>query len=519
MKKILFVLAVISLSLSTCKTQEGTVLMDAAFYDLSAAQLVSQINVGWNLGNTLDASGFDRTGNLASTALFETAWGNPVTTKANIDTIKNAGFNAIRIPVSWAKCADSEYNIREDWMLRVKDVVNYAVANDMIIILNTHHDEGIFKFRNSQMDESKKAFQRIWEQIADTFKDYNEKLIFEGLNEPRTIGSPAEWRGGTPEERENLNTLMQIFVDTVRASGSFNKNRVLMVTGYAASADASALQAIKIPDDPENSKNKIVVSIHAYIPNNFALSTNNAYNTWNKENVTDASPITAMINRADNLFVSKGIPVIMGEYGAMNKDNLADRIEWARYYTDYARSKGIKCFWWDNGLLRGEGERFGLLDRTNNSFAFPELVSALTGKTVSAAPYSSTVTLILNPNPPWGWQRMYEPTLPSGSRITEGDKYIFTYSFKSNIPVDRLDLALVDNSVAANYLTELSGYYSLHESIEADTEIKGSVTIIATKTATSETVTSNKIAFSTGTGTLTSPTLVFNVFEFKKIEN
>jgi endoglucanase len=519
MKRLSLATAVIILVLSACVTQEES-LWDPEFNDLSAAELVSQINAGWNLGNTLDASGLEWMGTNQSVPQLETGWGNPVTTKANIDALKNAGFNALRIPVSWAKCADSEYNIREDWMARVKEVVDYAVANDMIIILNTHHDEGLFKFRNSQMEESKKAFQKIWEQIAYYFKDYNEKLIFEGLNEPRTIGSPVEWNGGSPEERNNLNIMQQVFVDTVRASGGHNSKRILMITGYAASADASVLGAIKVPVDNGNRKNKLIVSVHAYIPYNFALNKNNAFNTWNKENIPDISTINVTIDRAYNLFVSKGIPVIMGEFGAMNKENTGARVEWARYYTEYAKSKGIPCFWWDNGVTSGEGERFGLLNRTSNGFIFPELVSALTGVTVSADPYVSTVTLVLNPNAPWGWQRLYElDSLPNGAKITQGDKFTFTYSFKSNIAIDKLDIVLVDNSAAASYWNELSGYYSLHENFEADSEITGAVTLTATKTASSATSTANKLAFSTGNGTARSPTLVFDVFKFEKAEN
>jgi endoglucanase len=520
MKRLSIAATVIVLLLSTCVTQESSLRNRAFFDDMSAAKLVSQIKVGWSLGNTLDASDLEWLGDNPTVPQLETGWGNPITTKANIDAIKNAGFNAIRIPVSWAKCADSEYNIREDWMARVKEVVDYAVANDMFIILNTHHDEGIFKFRNSQMEESQKAFKKIWEQIADNFKDYNEKLIFEGLNEPRTIGSPAEWNGGSIEERNNLNIMMQLFVDTVRASGGYNPKRVLMITGYAASADYAVLNAIKIPVDAGNKENKLVVSVHAYIPYNFALNKNNSFNTWSKDNTVDTSTINATIDRAYNLFVSKGIPAIMGEFGAMNKENIVARVEWARYYAEYARSKDIPCFWWDNGLTSGEGERFGLLNRTTNGFFYPEIVSAITGLTVSADPYTSTTIIILSPNAPWGWQRMYEiDSLPSGAKITQGTQYTFTYSFKSNIAMDNLEIVLVDNSAAVSYWNELSEYYLLHENIEADTVLSGTVTLTASKTASSATVTANKLAFGAGNGTLKSPTLTFDVFKFKKAEN
>ncbi|MCL2633633.1 MAG: glycoside hydrolase family 5 protein [Oscillospiraceae bacterium] len=350
-------------------------------FDITAAQLVANIRVGWNLGNSLDATDFgdgwlNRSGSVSS---LETCWGNPVTTKRNIDDIKKAGFNAIRIPVSWAKACDKDYNIRADWMARVKEVVDYAVANDMYIILNTHHDEEIFKVMNSGMPETKKAFEKIWKQIAEEFKGYNEKLVFEGLNEPRTKGSSNEWSGGTAEERNNVNALNQLFVDTVRATGGNNSKRILMIPTYAASGESSAMNALVIPKDTVS--NKIIVSIHVYSPWEFALK-NDGVSTWDKNKSSDTNPITSVLDRAYNLFVSKGVPVIMGEMGTQNRNNTAARAEWAEFYTAYAKSKGIACFWWDNGgigttIKASDPDTFAIYDRRNNKFLFPEIVDAL----------------------------------------------------------------------------------------------------------------------------------------------
>jgi endoglucanase len=109
----------------------------------------------------------------------------------------------------------------------------------------------------------------------------------------------------------------------------------------------------------------------------FALNENKANNTWSKSNGADTSAITSHINRYNDKFVKNGIPVIIGEFGAMNKDNTAARAEWAEYYTAQARAKGIPCFWWDNAATTGSGELFGLLNRSNNTFVYPELVAAL----------------------------------------------------------------------------------------------------------------------------------------------
>ena len=336
------------------------------FNDITATQLVAGIKVGWNLGNTLDANGNPG----ASVSQLETAWGNPVTTKAHITAIKDAGFNAIRIPVSWAKCADSNFNIRADWMDRVTEVVNYAVDNDMYILLNTHHDEGIFKFTSKEKAASINAFRKIWIQIAGNFQNYDEKLIFEGLNEPRTKGSSAEWNGGTPEERGNLNDHYTVFVKTVRACGGNNDKRFLMINTYGASGLAVAMNDLSIPAD--TAQNKIIVSYHAYEPYNFALNEGaGAVKTWSQSNSSDTSPITSRINQAYSSFISKGIPVILGEFGALNRDNEPARAAWVEFYVRSATQKGIKCFWWD------DGGNFKLFNRSNNTFYFPQIKEGL----------------------------------------------------------------------------------------------------------------------------------------------
>jgi endoglucanase len=379
MKKIFLILALLAALLISCNSEKpsSTEVPDydsssvptlpenpKPFRDISAIDLVAEIKIGWNLGNTLDANP------------NETAWGNPMTKKSNIDAIKAAGFNAVRIPVSWSHHVDKDYNINASFMNRVKEIVGYAADNDMYILLNTHHDEGIFKFQNKDIAKSKAVFKKIWRQIAEQFKNENEKLIFEGLNEPRTIGLPTEWNGGTAEERDNLNAMEQIFVDAVRSRGSNNTKRVLLISTYAASAEQSAMSGLKIPDDPSNpTVKKIIVSIHAYSPYFFALHEGSgAVNTWSKNNSSDTSGVNTPLDRAYNTFVSKGIPVIMGEFGALNRNNEANnasRAEWAEYYVKYAKSKGIPCFWWD------DGGNFKLLNRGNNTFYFPAIKDAL----------------------------------------------------------------------------------------------------------------------------------------------
>jgi len=331
----------------------------------SAADFVAKVKIGWNLGNTLDGSP------------NETSWGNPKTTKEMITAIKNAGFNTIRIPVSWSSHAPTpNYTIDSAWMSRVKEVVDYAVDNNLYIILNSHHDNSIFKLHDTEIEESKTALKSIWTQIANTFKGYNYNLIFEGLNEPRTEESANEWNGGTKEERDNLNTLNQLFVNTVRDTGGNNEKRILMIPTYAASASSTARNDLTIPTDSKNSVKKIIVSMHSYVPNAFTFPWGNAQ-TWSKDNSSDTSSINSYFNDAHSTFVSKGIPVIAGEFGAVNKNNEDARAEWAEYYVSYGKSKGVPCVLWDNGAFSGNGELFGFLDRRSNTLTYPKLHTGL----------------------------------------------------------------------------------------------------------------------------------------------
>ena len=373
----LCLIAVIGFSMAACGDADngGDTGNSAApsepmpFNDITAAQLVADIKIGWNLGNSLDA--YDLTWLPANPTVtqLETGWSNPVTTKAMITAVKNAGFNAIRIPVSWDKASDSKHKIRADWMKRVTIVVNYAVDNDMYVILNTHHDEHIFKFTEAEKTTSLAAFRKIWEQIADNFKNYNEKLIFEGLNEPRTKGSAQEWSGGTAAEHAVLNDYYPVFIDVVRKSGGNNDKRILMINTYAASSTPTALDGLTLPTD--TIANKLIVSVHAYEPYNFALNEAVNFNTWSSSNPADTSPINAAIDNVYNKFVSNGTPVIMGEFGAVVKDNESSRAQWAEYYVTYAAGKGIKCVYWDDGGL------FKLFNRQNNQWLYPQVVTAL----------------------------------------------------------------------------------------------------------------------------------------------
>lgn len=334
--------------------------------DITSIDLIKEINIGWNLGNTLDATG--NAGKLTS----ETSWGNPITTKEMFDLIKKSGFNTIRIPVTWESHLGEapEYLIDDKWIARVKEVVDYSIDNDLFTIINIHHEEWHFPSYEN-VDQAKDQLVRVWEQIAEYFMGYDEHLIFEGMNEPRMKGTSVEWNGNE-EGYDVINQLNEVFIHTIRNSGGNNKLRHLMIPTYAASSDITAFKTFKIPED-----NKVIISIHAYTPYNFALN-DKGTSSWQLDNENDIGEIDRLMNRLDEYFISKGAPVILGEFGARDKnDNINERVSWAKYYIKAAKEVGIPCIWWDNGSFSGSGENFGILSRRDVSLKHPEIVEAL----------------------------------------------------------------------------------------------------------------------------------------------
>ena len=347
--------------------------------DISSVELVKDMKIGWSLGNTLDAGNESNRGQAPGS--IEKSWGNPDTTKEMIDEIKKAGFNVLRVPTTWDwSTGDApDYKISEEWLARVKEVVDYGMANDMYVILNIHHETW-----HDPLEENYEAasdrLKKVWTQIGNYFENYDEHLIFEGLNEPRVRNSDEEWNGGSPATREVVNKLDADFVSTIRSLGGNNKLRHLMIPGYAASSSEVALKDLKIPENDD----KLIVSVHAYTPYNFALAEGKPGALWVacKEGFT--ADIDALANTLKTLFIDKGQAVIIGEFGARSKDNEKYRAEWAKYYVTKMNTIGVPCVWWDNGAFTGNGELFGLLDRRTLEWKYPlvkeALISAVNGE-------------------------------------------------------------------------------------------------------------------------------------------
>ncbi len=352
-----------------------------------ANKFVKSMKIGWNLGNTFDAHSEQ---NKSDEMAYESEWCGIVTTREMIDAVKAAGFQTIRIPVSWHNhvSSDDSYTISETWLNRVQEAVDYGIANEMHVILNIHHDNGTgYVYPAPEyMEQSKAYVKAVWSQIAERFADYDEHLILEGLNEPRLVGTSDEWwldlgRQECVDAVRCINELNQIFVDTVRASGGNNQKRYLLVPGYAASLQGATNEYFELPEDVKGNKNRILVEVHGYTPYSFALQApgeNGSTDQWNIGDAASTEDIDNMMNTLFEKYVQNGIGVVIDEFGARDKNgNIQARTDFAAYYVSAAAKKGITCCWWDNNSFSGGGENFGIFHRASCEFLYPELVEGM----------------------------------------------------------------------------------------------------------------------------------------------
>jgi len=341
--------------------------------DTPGFEMVRSMGLGWNLGNTLDAY-------YENTLDSETLWANPCTAQEMIDTVQAAGFNTLRIPVTWAAHvgAAPDYIIDPVWLDRVREVVDYGYGIGMYVIINTHHDDNFWFIPDRKHEEATTGqFSALWAQICERFQDYGERLLFESANEPRVVGSLLEWGGGTISQRAVVNRINQAFVETVRASGGNNAKRWLLIPTYGASYDPVPMRALKLPDD-----DRLIVSIHAYYPRGFAFEKKTEERVFNEK---VRKGVEKMLGRIYRTFVAKGIPVYMGEFGAAEKNNEHERAKYAQHYVSEALRYGIYCAWWDNGYFPEYGGdeidiTFALLDRRTLEWRFPDIIETFLRK-------------------------------------------------------------------------------------------------------------------------------------------
>ncbi len=365
------------------QTNKEYVIKDFEIPDTEALQMIRDMKIGWNLGNAFDAIDCNW---LTDELDYESAWNGEKTTPELIAALKEAGFRTIRIPVSWHNHLTDEenYTISEAWLERVAEVVDYCMDQDMYVIIDIHHDnsESYMYPDSAHLDQSVKYVKSIWTQLAERFQDYGEKLLFAGVNEPRLVGHANEW-WIDPENEDCkdaiscVNVINQTFVDTVRASGGNNATRYLICPGYDASPEGALNSGFVLPTDPVDNDHRIILSVHAYTPYSFALE-DPGTDTWSSDTRSDLVNMVSFMNDIYNAYVAKGIPVIIDEFGAQEKNgNLAARVDFAGCYVAQARARGITCIWWDNNLMKGDGERFGIIDRKTQEWAFPEIMEAM----------------------------------------------------------------------------------------------------------------------------------------------
>ncbi len=311
-----------------------------------------QMKIGWNLGNTFDAP-------------TETAWGNPVTPPELFTALADLGFDTVRIPVSWSGHTSGapDYTIDETWLDRVQTVVDQALDAGLTVIVNAHHDNGVYYPAPDNEAAAKEYLAALWTQIAARFADTDHRLIFQTMNEPRIEGASYEWNVDAGNAQclaalDVVNALNQTALDAIRAAGGYNADRYVIVSPYAGSPGAALLSRFQMPKD--SADGRLMLSIHAYTPYDLCLNTRSLADTFTADG---QNAIAGMLDSLNYMYVQKGVPVVIDEMGCIDKDNGDTRYAWAKYYVSAAAEYGIPCLWWDNGALHTTGENFGLIDR------------------------------------------------------------------------------------------------------------------------------------------------------------
>lgn len=383
------VLAVLTAISGWSLTASAAVTPD--FRQLNASQIVAEMGAGWNLGNQLEAS--------INGVPGEASWNNPVITPALIQTVKAAGFKTIRIPVSYLNLIGSapDYTINTAWLDRIKAVVDYAYDEGLYVIINIHGDgyktvQGSWLIVDSSNQTTIKAkYQKVWEQIANKFADYDERLIFESMNEV----FDGDYNTPNTAFYPNLNAYNQIFVDTVRLSGGNNSARWLLVPGWNTTIDYTVGNyGFVMPTDQHRSptipstEKRIMISVHYYSPWDFAgeesgnitqwgaTATNpSKKSTWGQEDFLEAQ-----IKSVYDKFVVDGYPAVIGEFGSVDKSNLDStnstyREIFAKALTSTAKKYGSIPVYWDNGYNGQFG--FGLFNRYDHTVTQQGIIDAI----------------------------------------------------------------------------------------------------------------------------------------------
>lgn len=351
-----------------------------------AGNLAAVFGLGWNLGNHFDAYNNGVAG--------ETAWGNPEATQDTFFKIKEAGFKTVRIPVTWlGKFGGApNYNISEAWLNRIAEVVTYAENAGLMVIINMHHDGADSKHWLDILGASKDeaVHQRVleqvtamWTQIALKFKDKGHFLVFEAFNEIHDGG----WGWGSNrkdggKQYRCMNEWNQAFVDAVRATGGNNADRILGIPAYCTNTDI-AIESFVMPQD--SAEDRLMISVHSYDPSEYTLTAK--YSEWG--HTADASKkapgnneneLKTLFLKIHDHFMSKGIPVYLGEFGCVNRATEREQAfqqYYLKYYVKLARTYGVPCILWDNGAKGHGEERHAFIDHGTGEYCSEEAEAAV----------------------------------------------------------------------------------------------------------------------------------------------
>ena len=324
----------------------------------TAEQLAGMLGKAWNLGNALDST----TDGVAD----ETLWNNkfPVS-KPMFDTVKASGFDTVRIPVSYMDkivFENGKYSVDNTYMARVKQVVDAAIASGLYVVIDVHNDGGDVvqgKWIDISLPEGEartvmiNKFSDLWTDIAVNFADYDQKLIFEGFNE---LNNGSYTTAPTTEQLNNVNALNTEFVKAVRNAGGKNADRVLIVAGYNTNIDYTVSGFVK-PND--TATDRLMLSVHYYEPDNFALDESGTVE-WDE----DIDYIETQLQKISNFAKGLNMPVFIGEYGAIDKENIDSREMYLSAINVLSNKYGIVTAYWDNGYTGIYG--FALFNRETN---------------------------------------------------------------------------------------------------------------------------------------------------------
>ena len=346
--------------------------------------------VGWNLGNQFECSAPGQDGesmdigNPEGSINAETAWGNPVVTEAMIQAVKNAGFNAIRIPIRW-QCHITDpqkMSIDQDWIDRIKTVVGWCLDNDLKVIINAHHEKWLESRPTYEYkDKNCEKLGLLWKNIASAFADYDSRLAFAGTNE---VHIKDNWGKPEPENLAVQNDYNQKFVDAVRATGGNNAKRHLIVQTYVCNPWFGIDNGdFIIPKDAEgNGNNYMSVEFHYYQPWSYAGYPENethydywgaAYKDAGKAPAEDENSMKEFFEKVVNTWSSQGLGIVIGEWGVTNRytsnpDKVHENMTYySKFLTTEARTRGFSTFVWDNNQFNNENgrENYGIFDRHN----------------------------------------------------------------------------------------------------------------------------------------------------------